>query len=94
MQFVEDSNQIVPYQINPLGVVRSGTTSFAKIFAMISVKSFRYYRIRKFSLVNVLDTLLFPFSNKIVVIRIGKNKMLVRIANGEDHDQTASEEAV
>ena len=42
--------------------------------------------------VNVLkfQTLLFLFSNKMMVI----HKMLIRIANREDPDQTASSEAV
>ena len=34
------------------------------------------------------------FSNQILVIRVGINKMLVRMANREDPDQTASSEAV
>ena len=48
------------------------------------------------STVNVLlfQTLLFLFSNKILVIRAGIHKKLDRIANREDQDQTASEEAV
>ena len=32
--------------------------------------------------------------NKMLVIRTGIHKMLVRIANSEDPDQTASSEAV
>ena len=48
------------------------------------------------STVNVLlfQILLFLISNKILVIRAGIHKKLVRIANLEDPDQTASEEAV
>ena len=42
----------------------------------------------------IVNTLLFLFSNKMVVIRAGINKMIVRIANREDPDQTASSEAV
>ena len=34
------------------------------------------------------------FSNKMLVIRAGTYKMLARIANREDPDQTASSEAV
>ena len=41
-----------------------------------------------------LITFLFLFSNKIMLTRAGIHKMLVRIANREDPDQTASEEAV
>ena len=37
---------------------------------------------------------LFPFSNKMVVIRAGIYKMLVKIVSREDSDQTASLEAV
>ena len=36
----------------------------------------------------------FLFSNKMLVTRAGTHKMLVRIANGEDPDQTAASEAV
>ena len=39
-------------------------------------------------------TLLFLFSNKMLVSRAGIHKMFVRIANREDPDQTASSEAV
>ena len=47
-------------------------------------------------MVNVrkFGTLLFLFSTKMMVIRATIHKMLVRIANREDPDQTASEEAV
>ena len=36
----------------------------------------------------------FLFSNKMLTIRFGIHKMIVRIANREDPDQTASFEAV
>ena len=42
----------------------------------------------------ISNTYLFRFSNKMLLIRAGIHKMLVRIANREDHDQTAFEEAV
>ena len=42
----------------------------------------------------ILNTFLFLFSNKMLVIRAGTHKMLFRIANREDFDQTASQEAV
>ena len=42
----------------------------------------------------ILDTFLFLFSNKLMVIRAGIDKMLVTKANREDPDQTASSEAV
>ena len=47
-------------------------------------------------IVNVLKfrTLIFLFSNKMLVFRAGIHKILVGIANREDPDQTASEEAV
>ena len=38
----------------------------------------------------ISKTFLVLFSNKMLVIRAGIHKMLVRIANGEDPDQTAS----
>ena len=40
------------------------------------------------------NTLLFLFSNEMLNIRAGVLKMLVRIANREGPDQTASSEAV
>ena len=40
------------------------------------------------------NTFLIFFLNKTLVIRAGIHKMLVRIANREDPDQTASSEAV
>ena len=39
-------------------------------------------------------TFLLPFSIKMLVIFAGIHKMLVRIANSEDHNQTSSSEAV
>ena len=48
-------------------------------------------------MVNVLKfqtAFLFLFSNKVLVLRAGINKMLNRIASREDPDQTASSEAV
>ena len=42
----------------------------------------------------ILNAFLFLFSNKILLFRAGIHKMLVRIANREDPEQTASEEAV
>ena len=42
----------------------------------------------------ILNTFLFLLSNKILVFRAGIHKMLVRIANREELDQTASSEAV
>ena len=42
----------------------------------------------------ILNTFLFLFSNKMLVFRARIHKMLVRIANREDSDQTASTRAV
>ena len=42
----------------------------------------------KFS--KILNTFLILFSKKMLVFRAGIHKMLVRIANREDPDQTAS----
>ena len=41
----------------------------------------------------ILNTFLFLFSNKMLLIKAGIHKMLVRIANREDSDQIASSEA-
>ena len=43
---------------------------------------------------NILNNFLFLFPYKMLVIRTGIHKMLVRIANKEVPDQTASSEAV
>ena len=47
-------------------------------------------------MINILKfrTLLFLLSNKMMVTRAGIRIMLVKIANREDSDQTASSEAV
>ena len=42
----------------------------------------------------ILYTFLFLISNKMMVLRARIHKLLARIANREDPDQTASEEAV
>ena len=42
----------------------------------------------------ILNIFLFLFSKKILDFRAGSDKMLIRIANREDPDQTASSEAV
>ena len=42
----------------------------------------------------ILNTFLFLFKDKMMVIRAGIHKLLDRIANREDPDQTASSEAV
>ena len=42
----------------------------------------------------ILYTRLFLFSNKMMVIKAGIHKFLVRVANSEDPDQTASSEVV
>ena len=42
----------------------------------------------------ISNSIFFLFSNKMLAIRAGILKMLVRIANREDPDQTASSETV
>ena len=42
----------------------------------------------------IANVFLFVFFNRMFVIKAGYHKMLVRIANREDPDQTASSEAV
>ena len=42
----------------------------------------------------ISNTYLIQFSNKMLVIKVGVHKLLVRIANREDPDQAASSEAV
>ena len=42
----------------------------------------------------ISNTFLILFSNKMLIFRAGIHKILVRIANWEDPDQTASSEAV
>ena len=42
----------------------------------------------------ISNTFLFLYTNKMLVIRAGSHEILVRLANREDPDQTASSEAV
>ena len=42
----------------------------------------------------ISNTFLFLFLNKMIVTRAGIHKLLFRLANREDPDQTASSEAV
>ena len=56
---------------------------------LAEASNLRYGKCSKIS-----NTFLFLFSNKMLVSWAGIHKMLVRIANREDHDQTASSEAV
>ena len=46
------------------------------------------------SVLKILTLFLFPFSNKMLVIRVGTHKILVTFINKEDPDQNASSEAV
>ena len=62
-----------------------------KIYMGQPMKSCKHYYSKCSKIVN---TFLFLFSNKILVIRAESHKMFVRIANREDPDQTASSEAV
>ena len=55
---------------------------------VVSQAPFPMVNVRKFQL------LLFPFSNEMLVFMAGINKIVVRIADREDPDQTASSEAV
>ena len=55
----------------------------------VDVLTFEYGKFSKIS-----NTFLFLFSNKMLVFRAGIHKFLVRVANREDPDQTASSEAV
>ena len=49
------------------------------------------YEINQYGITSkILNTFPFPFSNNMSAIRARIYKMLVRIANREDHDQTAS----
>ena len=52
----------------------------------------RFHAYRKYS--KILNIFLFLFSNEMLVIKAEIYEMLVRIANTEDPDQTASSEAV
>ena len=52
------------------------------------------YAVCECFIISKLNAFLFLFSKKTLIIRAGAHKMLVRIANREDSDQTASSEAV
>ena len=53
-----------------------------------------YFTMLFYNKVNFKYSLFLLFSNKMLVFKAGSHKMLVRIANREDLDQTASSEAV
>ena len=53
-----------------------------------------YLERTKVNVSKIANTFLFLFTNKMLVFRAGIHKILVRIANREDPDQTASSEAV
>ena len=68
-----------------------------------SVKSFgKLLNFFCFSKINVIfsmvmffrNTFIIRFSTKMLVVKAGIHKMLIKIANWEDPDQTASSEAV
>ena len=70
---------------------------YVKLFYAISTTcTNKNMKMKKKITVNILKfrTLLFLFSNKILVSRAGTDKMLVRVASREDPDQTAASEAV
>ena len=46
------------------------------------------------NVLKILNTIMFLFSNTMLVFRAGIHKLLVSIANREDPDQTAPSEAV
>ena len=61
---------------------------------MILVKQIGSSGIYMYGKCSKFRTLSFLFSNNMMVIRAGIHKLLVRIANRVDPDQTASSEAV
>ena len=63
--------------------------NFNMTYGSSTVSNFSYDKCSKIS-----NTFLFLFSNKMLVFRAGIHKSLVRVANREDPDQTASSEAV
>ena len=66
--------------------VSSESLLLSKYLEIVLVLSLNYYD--KCS--KMLYTFFFLFSNEMLVIRAGIHKILVRIANREDTDQTAS----
>ena len=61
-------------------------------YNFIQEAKMRHYIYRKCS--KMSNTFLYLFLNKMLIIRAGIHRMLVRITNGEDPDQTAFDEAV
>ena len=82
-----------------LCIVLSETVLFGMTKAVLTLKLLKYAEV--IALIYIYGkctknskAFLFLFSNKMLVIRAGNHKTLVRIANRRDPDQTASEEAV
>ena len=76
-------------------IILSQDSDVAKQLALshvLTALQITYARYRKCS--KILNTFLFLFSNKMLIFRARIHKMLVRIANSSDSDQTASSEAV
>ena len=67
------------------------STEFLKLNLQVDWYGWLHHDYGKYS--KSLSTHLFPFLKKILFIKAVINKMLVRIANREDPDQTASSEA-
>ena len=61
-------------------------------FVEVSLKLLFFNKYSKCS--KISNTFAFLFSNKMLAFRVGIHKMRVEMANREDPDQTASEEAV
>ena len=69
-------------------------TNLGKLFNFLKAISWCLYNFSLYSkCYKVSNTFLFLFSNKMLVIRIGINKILVRIANRKEPDQASSSEA-
>ena len=76
---------------NFISKIRSKVTDYAALTgAVLSVTDESIYC--KCS--KILNAFLALFSDKVFVFRAGIHKMIIRIANREDPDQTASSEAV
>ena len=70
------------------------TVQNCTVFSFVQCQWFYTLKQSYGKLFKISNTLLFIFLDKMLVIRTGIHKMLVRIANRTDPDQTASSEAV
>ena len=98
MCLAQGHNTVKPVRFEPTAlrsrVKRSTTEPLCSQITVVNFPKSKYSELKYGKCFKILNTFLSLFSNKILVISAGSHKILVRIANREDPDQTTSKEAV